>query len=126
MYPGQLKYSTENSWLKPEGDKKGRVGITHYYQEQMNNIVFVELPDAGALVTRDEVFGIVESSKATSDLYSPVSGTVVEVNSILETKPGLINKDPYGEGWMLVVELGNPDELDSLLSADEYLALIEQ
>ena len=126
MHPNQLKYSTEHTWLKLEGDKKGRVGITHYYQEQLKSIVFVELPEVGAVVTRNEAFGVVESSKATSDLYSPVSGTVVEVNSLLETEPGLINKDPYGEGWMFVVELDNPNELGSLLSADDYLTLIKQ
>jgi len=126
MHPNQLKYSTEHAWLKLEGDKKGRVGITHYYQEQLKNIVFVELPEVGAIVTRNEAFGVVESSKATSDLYSPVSGTVVEVNSLLATEPGLINQDPYGEGWMFVVELDNPNELGSLLSADDYLTLIKQ
>jgi len=126
MHPNQLKYSTEHAWLKLEGDKKGRVGITHYYQEQLKNIVFVELPEVGAVVTQNEAFGVIESSKATSDLYSPVSGTVVEVNSLLATEPGLINKDPYGEGWMFVVELDNPNELGSLLSADDYLTLIKQ
>lgn len=126
MHPNQLKYSTEHTWLKLEGDEKGRVGITHYYQEQLKNIVFVELPEVGAIVTRNEAFGVVESSKATSDLYSPVSGTVVEVNSLLETEPGLINQDPYGEGWMFVVELSNTDEPGSLLSADDYLTLIKQ
>lgn len=126
MHPNQLKYSTEHAWLKLEGAKKGRVGITHYYQEQLKNIVFVELPEVGAVVTRNKAFGVIESSKATSDLYSPVSGTVVEMNSLLETEPGLINKDPYGEGWMFVVELSNTDEPDSLLSADDYLTLIKQ
>ena len=126
MHPNQLKYSKEHAWLKLEGAKKGRVGITHYYQEQLKNIVFVELPEVGAIVTRNEAFGVVESSKATSDLYSPVSGTVVEVNSLLETEPGLINQDPYGEGWMFVVELSNTDEPGSLLSADDYLTLIKQ
>ena len=126
MYPSHLKYSREHAWLKLEGDNRGRVGITHYYQEQLKKIVFIELPEVGAEVIQNEAFGVVESSKATSDLYSPVSGTVVEVNSPLETKPSLVNQDPYGEGWMFVVELSNPDELDSLLSAEEYLALIEQ
>ena len=78
------------------------------------------------MVNQNGTFGIIESSKATSDLYSPVSGTVVEVNKLLETEPGLVNSDPYGQGWMLIVEFSNPDELDSLLSVDEYLSLIEQ
>ena len=126
MYPSQLNYSTEHTWLKIEGDKKGRVGITQYYQEQLKRIVFVELPEVGAVVNQNGTFGIIESSKATSDLYSPVSGKVVEVNHLLETEPGVINQDPYGQGWMFVVELSDTDELDSLLSADEYLSLIKQ
>ena len=126
MYPSQLKYSTEHTWFKIEGDKKGRVGITQYYQEQLKRIVFVELPEVGAVVNQNGTFGFIESSKATSDLYSPVSGKVVEVNHLLESEPGVINQDPYGQGWMFVVELSDTDELDSLLSADEYLSLIKQ
>jgi len=125
MYPSQLKYSTEHMWLKVEADNKGVIGITHYYQEQLRNIVFIELPKAGAVICKDGVFGIIESSKATSDLYSPVSGTVVEVNSLLASKPGLINTDPYSRGWIFAVDLGNPDELDALLTADEYIDIIK-
>jgi glycine cleavage system H protein len=126
MYPGHLKYSKEHAWLKLEDDNKGRVGITHYYQEQLKKIVFVELPESDSIVIQNGAFGIVESSKATCDLYSPVSGTVVKVNSLLEIEPDLVNSDPYGRGWMIVVELSNPCELDSLLSIEEYLSLIEQ
>lgn len=125
MYPSQLKYSTEHMWLKIEADNRGVIGITHYYQEQLRNIVFIELPKAGAVICKDGVFGIIESSKATSDLYSPVSGAVVEVNSLLASKPGLINTDPYGRGWIFAVDLGNPDELDALLTADEYIDIIK-
>lgn len=124
MHPSELKYSTEHAWLKREGDRKGRVGITYYYQDQLKNVVFVELPKIGTKVTRMEPFGVIESSKTIRDLYSPVSGTVVEVNHTLEVKPSLVNHDPYGEGWMLVIELSNPAELDSLMSARDYLALI--
>lgn len=120
MYPSQLKYSTEHTWLKIKANNKGVIGITQYYQEQLNNIIFIGLPKIGAVVCQDGVFGVIESSKATSDLYSPASGTVVEINKLLESKPGLINSDPYGKGWMFVIELSNTDELDSLLSADEY------
>lgn len=125
MHPIQLKYSTEHMWLKIEPDNSGTVGITHYYQEQLRNIVFIELPRVGAFISKDGVFGVIESSKATSDLCSPVSGTVVEVNSLLETMPGLINSDPYGDGWIYKIEYSNPEELDSLLSADEYIDLIK-
>jgi len=126
MHPSQLKYSVEHTWLKLEKNNMGRIGITHYYQKQLKKIVFVELPEVGSMVTQDGIFGVIESSKATSDLYSPVSGTVVEVNKLLETEPGLVNSDPYGQGWMFIVEFNNPYELDSLLSVDEYLSLVEK
>jgi len=125
MYPSQLKYSTEHMWLKIDTNNKVVIGITHYYQEQLRKIVFIELPKVGTFVSQDGIFGVIESSKATSDLCSPVSGTVVEVNDLLESKPGLINSDPYGKGWIFTVELSNPDELDALLSADEYIDLIK-
>lgn len=125
MYPSQLKYSTEHMWLKIEADNRGVIGITHYYQEQLRNIVFIELPKVGTFISQDGIFGIIESSKATSDLCSPVSGTVVEVNDLLESKPGLINSDPYGKGWIFTVEFDNPDDLDSLLSVDEYIDIIK-
>lgn len=126
MHPGHLKYSREHTWLKLEGDNKGRVGLTHYSQKQLGNIVFVELPAAGTDINLDEAFGMVESSKATSELHSPASGRVVAVNNALESKPGLINKDPYGEGWMILIELSHPDEVDSLLAAADYLTLINE
>jgi len=125
MYPSNLKYSTEHMWLKIDVDNRGVIGITNYYQEQLRNIVFIELPKVGTFVSKDGIFGIIESSKATSDLCSPVSGTVVEVNGLLESKPGLINSDPYGKGWIFMVELSSPDELDALLSADEYTDIIK-
>ncbi len=126
MYPGHLKYDKEHTWLKQEGDNRGRIGITHHYQEQLKTIVFIELPQVGDEVVRNEVFGAIESSKATNDLYSPVSGRVVEVNRSLESEPILINRDPYGDGWMILVELSHPDEAASLLSAQEYEVLISQ
>lgn len=125
MYPKQLKYSVEHIWVRSESDNKARIGITHYYQQQLQKIVFLELPGKATAVIKDETFGVIESSKATSDLFSPVSGTVAEVNKSLEIKPGKINSDPYGEGWMLVMELDNPNDLDSLLSADEYMDLFK-
>jgi glycine cleavage system H protein len=124
MYPGDLKYNPEHSWLRLEGEKKGRVGITDYAQEQLKEVVFVELPEVGSDVVHMEPFGVIESAKATNDLYSPVSGVVVEVNHSLESEPGLVNKDPYGQGWMIVIELSNPAELEHLISAEEYQALL--
>jgi glycine cleavage system H protein len=125
MYPSQLKYSTEHTWLKMDEDNRGTIGITHYYQEQLRSIVFIELPKVGAVICRDGIFGVIESSKATSDLYSPVSGTVVEINKTLEKTPGIINSDPFGKGWMFVIDISDIDELDSLLSAEEYADLIK-
>ena len=122
MYPGELKYNAEHTWLRLEGDKRGRVGITNYAQEQLKDIVFVELPEVGTDVVHMESFGVVESAKATNDLFSPVSGEVVEVNHSLENEPGMVNQD--GQGWMIVVELNSPAELDLLISAEDYQALV--
>lgn len=120
----ELKYNPEHSWLRLEGNDRGRVGITHYAQEQLKEVVFVELPEVGTEVSHMEPFGVIESVKATNDLYSPVSGEVVEVNHSLEDEPGMVNRDPYGEGWMVVVKLTNPAEIDLLISAAEYQALV--
>jgi glycine cleavage system H protein len=124
LYPPELKYNPEHTWLKMEGEKRVRVGITYYAQEQLKEIVFVELPELGSTVTHMEPFGVVESAKATNDLYSPTSGIVVELNHSLTTEPSLINRDPYGKGWMVVIEMSNPAELERLLSADKYQALV--
>jgi len=124
MYPIDLKYNREHTWLRVEGDGLGRVGITHYAQEQLREVVFVELPEIGTEVIHMEPFGVIESVKATNDLYSPVSGEVVGVNHALETEPGLVNQDPYGRGWMIVVRMTNPAEIGVLISAEDYQALI--
>ena len=124
MYPEKLKYNEEHTWLKLEGSEQGRVGITHYAQEQLKQVVFVELPEVGTQVSHMEPFGVIESVKATNDLYSPVSGEVVEVNQAMEDEPGLVNDDPYGEGWMITVRMTDPAEVDRLISAAEYQALV--
>ena len=124
MYPQELKYNAEHSWLRLEGDGRGRVGITYYAQDQLKEVVFVELPGVGSEVSYMEPFGVIESVKATNDLYSPVSGEVVEVSHALEDEPGLVNQDPYGRGWMIVVRMTDPAEVDLLISAAEYRALV--
>ncbi len=124
MYPQELKYNAEHSWLRSEGDEQGRIGITHYAQERLKEVVFVELPEVGAEVSHMEPFGVIESVKATNDLYSPVSGKVVEVNHALEDEPGLVNEDSYGKGWMIVVKMTNPVEVDALISAAKYQDLV--
>jgi len=124
MYPPELKYNHEHTWLKLEGDNLGRVGITDFAQEQLKTVVFVELPDVGTETAYLEPFGLIESVKATNDLYSPATGEVVEVNQDLVNEPGLVNQDPYGKGWMIVIKLKNPTELDLLVSAETYQATI--
>jgi len=117
--PASLKYTQEHEWTRLEGNR-ATVGITDYAQHQLGDVVYVELPAAGATVAAMKPFGVVESVKAASDLFSPVSGKVVEVNSALEDSPELVNQSPYEDGWMIVVELSNPAELDQLLSATAY------
>ena len=123
--PDGLKYTREHEWIKVEGDR-GRVGITDYAQDQLGDVVFVELPKKGRKLGQMEPFGVVESVKAVSDLYSPVAGEVLEVNSELERKPESINADPYGTGWMIQVKITQPKDLDKLLSAAEYTAYLQQ
>ncbi|OGO42972.1 MAG: glycine cleavage system protein H, partial [Chloroflexi bacterium RBG_16_57_9] len=108
-----LKYTKEHEWAKVEGNR-ARVGITDYAQHQLGDVVYVELPKVGAKVEHMKTFGVVESVKAASDLFSPVGGTVVEINNRLEDEPELVNNDPYGAGWMIVIEPSNPGELDAL------------
>ncbi len=117
--PADLRYTREHEWAKDEGGRV-RVGITAFAQEQLGDVVFVELPKVGAKVTERQSFGVVESVKAVSDLFAPVSGEIVEVNAELPNSPQLVNQDPYGRGWMIVVAPSNRAEWDSLLSADQY------
>jgi glycine cleavage system H protein len=119
-HPANLKYSPSDEWVRVEGDQ-AYVGITDYAQDQLGDIVYVELPwDANATVTYEGKFGDIESVKATSELLSPVSGEVVQVNEVLKDHPELINDNPYEDGWMLVVKLSNPAELDRLMDAEQY------
>ena len=117
--PAELRYTKEHEWARREGDRV-RIGITDFAQAQLGDVVFVELPKVGARLTSMKTFGVVESVKAVSDLYAPVSGEVAEVNAELGKKPELVNKDPYGQAWMLVVTLADPKELDALMSAADY------
>ena len=117
--PAELKYTREHEWAKVEGDR-ARVGITAFAQEQLGDVVFVELPKVGAKVTALKTFGVVESVKAVSDLFAPVSGEVVEVNAELPKKPEVVNSDPYGTGWMLVIRMSDTKEAAALMSAADY------
>jgi glycine cleavage system H protein len=117
--PTDLKYTRDHEWAKREGANV-RVGITHYAQEQLGDVVFVELPKVGTKVKAKQSFGVVESVKAVSDLFAPVSGEVVEVNAEPEKKPELVNQDPYGRGWMIVIKPSSAGEWDQLLTAKQY------
>jgi len=119
MYPKEFRYTKTHEWAKVEGDRV-RVGITNYAQEHLGDIVFVELPEVGRQVKQGEAFGVVESVKAVSDCYAPVSGEVVEVNGALADKPETLNQDPHGAGWMIVIRMSDPAELDNLMDADAY------
>ena len=117
--PADLRYTREHEWAKREGDRV-RVGITHFAQEQLGDVVFVELPKSGTRVRAHQTFGVVESVKAVSDLFAPVSGEISEVNAELAQKPETVNQDPYGRGWMLVVAPADHKEWDELLTAAQY------
>jgi glycine cleavage system H protein len=120
-YPDQLRYTSEHEWVQPVGDRV-RVGITAYAQDALGDIVFVSLPDEGATVSAGSSVGEVESTKSVSDLYAPISGTVVGRNEALDASPDLVNTDPYGEGWMFEVEPADPAAVDGLLTSEQYRA----
>ena len=123
--PKELRYSEEHEWATVD-ENIATIGITDYAQEQLGDIVYIELPETGTQVTKGDKFGVVESVKAVSDLYSPVTGTVVTVNTGLPNTPETINEEPYGDGWMIRVEMSNPEELDDLMTAAEYEKFIEE
>jgi glycine cleavage system H protein len=127
MYPADLKYTKEHEWVKVEGNM-ARIGVTDHAQQALGDVVFVDLPKPGRQLKvtngKMETFGVVESVKAVSDVFCPIGGEVVEVNSALETKPELINKDCYGAGWMIVITMANPRELDNLMDAKAYEAFV--
>lgn len=130
MIPQDLKYTDEHEWVRMN-DGVGEVGITHFAQDQLGDIVFVELPQKGAKVAAGQTFGVVESVKTVSDLYAPVSGEVVEVNPELvhdsdEFKPELVNDDPYGKGWMVRIRLEDPSQAGALLDAAAYKRITEE
>jgi glycine cleavage system H protein len=124
MEPQDRRYTKEHEWVKVEGDR-ARVGITDYAQKQLGDVVFLELPEVGRQLKAHDVFGTVESVKAVSELFAPVSGEVVEVNSGLPNNPETINSDPYGSAWMVVVKLASPAEVNALLDAAAYHAYVE-
>lgn len=124
-FPEGLKFSKEHEWVLVEGSM-ATVGITEFAQEELGDIVYVELPEVGEKIVKDDPFGAVESVKAVSDVYAPVSGTVLEINDLLPDNPETINDDPYGDGWMIRVEMTDADDLKDLMTAEEYAEYVEQ
>lgn len=124
-FPEGLKYSKEHEWVLVEGNT-ATIGITEFAQEELGDIVYVELPEVGEKIVKDDPFGAVESVKAVSDVYAPVSGTVLEVNDLLPDNPETINDDAYGDGWMIRVEISDKDDLNDLMSSDEYAEYVQQ
>ena len=127
MFPAELRYTAEHEWVRSPGEAEGsiRIGITHYAQEQLGDIVFVQIPDVGDEVAAGETCGELESTKSVSDLYAPVSGRVVARNDALDSSPELVNADPYGEGWMFEVVPADPADLGPLLDAEGYRRQVE-
>ena len=121
--PSNLRYTKEHEWIRVEGNE-AYVGITDYAQSELGEIVFVDITTEGETLAQEEVFGSVEAVKTVSDLNMPVSGKVLEINETINDQPELVNNDPYGEGWMIKVSVANPDELNNLLDAEGYKALI--
>lgn len=121
--PANLKYSNDHEWVRVEGNE-AFVGITDFAQGQLGDIVFVDVPTVGESLGQNEVFGSIEAVKTVSDAFLPVSGEILEFNEALEHDPALVNKDPYGEGWIIKVNMANPAEVDTLLSADDYAKLV--
>jgi glycine cleavage system H protein len=123
--PAELRYSKDHEWARLEASGRVRVGITDYAQDALGDVVFIELPATGTTVAMGDTFGEVESTKSVSDLFAPVSGTVVEVNDMLTEAPEKLNEDPYGEGWICLIEPDDPAQFDILLDANAYSSLIE-
>ena len=125
QFPQDLRYTKEHEWARREGDRV-RVGITDFAQDALGDVVYVDIPDVGARVTADEPFGEVESTKSVSDVFSPVSGTIVERNPLIDDHPELVNEQPYADGWLVAIEPADPAAIEALLDAGAYEALLQQ
>ena len=123
-FPDRLRYSAEHEWVEVDG-ARARVGITDYAQDALGDVVYVQLPEVGLLVVANATCAEVESTKSVSDIYSPVSGEIVEVNAALDESPEQLNQDPYGAGWIFVVDVSDPSEIDGLMDSAAYRSLVE-
>lgn len=124
MVPDNCKYTKEHEWVRIESGQTAVVGITDFAQGELGELVYVEVDTVGKVVDKDAIFGTVEAVKTTSDLFMPITGKVLEMNGELDANPGLINEDPYGAGWIVKVEISNPDDLKDLMSAEQYAEFI--
>jgi glycine cleavage system H protein len=124
-FPGELRYTKEHEWVAADGNR-ARIGITDYAQDALGDIVYVQPPEVGRTVTAMAACAEVESTKSVSDIYAPVGGTILEVNTALDDAPEKINQSPYGDGWMFVIEMSDPSEVDGLLDAAAYRRLVEE
>jgi glycine cleavage system H protein len=125
-FPEDLRYTKEHEWVRDEGEGRVRIGITDYAQDALGDVVYVDVPDVGTSVTVDQPMSEVESTKSVSDVYAPVTGTVVERNVLLEGRPELVNEQPYGDGWIAVLEAGDRSELDRLMDAAAYREFVRE
>jgi glycine cleavage system H protein len=124
-YPEDLRYTKEHEWARSEGDRV-RVGITDYAQDALGDVVYVDLPEVGAPVEADRPLGEVESTKSVSDVFSPITGTIVERNPLLQDRPELVNEQPYGDGWLVVIEPSDPDAAGGLMDASAYRSFLDE
>ncbi|HEX6230459.1 MAG TPA: glycine cleavage system protein GcvH [Actinomycetota bacterium] len=125
-FPDDLRYTKEHEWVRDEGEGRVRVGITDYAQDALGDVVYVDVPETGTAVTANQAFSEVESTKSVSDVYAPVTGTVSDRNVLLEDRPELVNEQPYGDGWIAVLEMTDAGELEALMDASSYRAFVQQ
>ena len=125
MYPDDLKYHKDHMWVRAKGNR-AKIGITHYAQEQLGDIVYIEMPEVGIEVDANAIIGEIESTKTTSTIEAPVSGKIVEINDGIEDMPEVINEDPYGRGWIVVIDMSHPEELNDLMDSKVYQNYIEE
>jgi glycine cleavage system H protein len=120
--PGNLKYTKDHEWLRVEGDI-GYVGVTDFAQGELGDIVFIEIETVGETLRKEEVFGTIEAVKTVSDMFMPVNGEILEMNPVIEETPDVVNKDPYGKGWMIKIKITDPSQINELLTTEKYIAL---
>jgi glycine cleavage system H protein len=125
-FPKDLRYTKEHEWVRDEGEGRVRVGITDYAQDALGDVVYVDVPEVGTAVSANQAFSEVESTKSVSDVFAPVSGTVLERNALLEERPELVNEQPYGDGWIVVLQVSEASELEALMDAGAYRSLVQQ